>query len=61
MSKDLNKYLCIECDADTRWDGFVNRIPADNGVRDGGLCGGCVAIWDAELEKDYEELEENEQ
>ncbi len=35
--------LCIECGNDTAFGSgrFVNRIPADNGVREGYLCAEC--------------------
>lgn len=36
--------LCIECWRDTSFGSglFVNRIPADNGLRDGYLCPECA-------------------
>ena len=38
--------LCIECWEDTSFGSgrFVNRIPADNGVRDGYMCAECQSI-----------------
>lgn len=38
--------LCIECWEDTSFGSgkYVNRIPADNGVRDGYLCAECQCI-----------------
>ena len=35
--------LCIYCDRDTYWGSgrFVNRIPADDGERDGWMCEEC--------------------
>ena len=37
---------CIECDRDTSYGSglFINRIPADNGERDGFLCVECWSI-----------------
>jgi len=36
---------CIECDESTAFGSgrFVNRIPADNGEKDGWLCADCLA------------------
>ncbi len=37
--------LCIECWEDTSFGSgrFINRIPADNGVREGYMCSQCAA------------------
>ena len=38
--------LCIECWEDTSFGSgrYVNRIPADNGVRDGYMCEECQSL-----------------
>ena len=40
----ITSNLCIECGCDTTEEGFVNRIPADDGY----ICGNCLAQWDYE-------------